>query len=106
MRVAQVFPDSPAQEVGLSRGDFVLELNGRTVADLIASGEIDRAFGASEVGVQVSIVFRHPAGERISADATKRLVTIPTVSLTRVYDVAGRKIGYVFFRNFVQLQAP
>ena len=35
----------------------------------------------------------------------KRLVTIPTVSLTRVYDVRGRRIGYVFFRNFVEPSA-
>ena len=33
---------------------------------------------------------------------TKRLVTIPTVSLSRVFTVDGRKIGYVFFRNFVR----
>jgi C-terminal processing protease CtpA/Prc len=33
---------------------------------------------------------------------TKRLVTIPTVSLTRVYDVGGRRVGYMFFRNFVE----
>ena len=32
----------------------------------------------------------------------KRLVTIPTVSLTRVVEVDGRKVGYLFFRNFVQ----
>jgi C-terminal processing protease CtpA/Prc len=29
-------------------------------------------------------------------------VTIPTVSLTRVYEVAGRRVGYIFFRNFVE----
>jgi hypothetical protein len=32
----------------------------------------------------------------------KRLVTIPTVSLTSVVDIDGRKVGYLFFRNFVQ----
>ena len=32
----------------------------------------------------------------------KRLVTIPTVSLTRVVEVDGRKVGYLFFRNFVR----
>ena len=32
----------------------------------------------------------------------KRLVTIPTVSMTRVYQIAGRRIGYIFFRNFVE----
>ena len=29
-------------------------------------------------------------------------MTIPTVSLTRVVDVDGRKVGYLFFRNFVR----
>ena len=32
----------------------------------------------------------------------KRLVTIPTVSLTKVYSVDGRRVGYLFFRNFVE----
>ena len=102
MRVLQVFPGSPAEDAGLARGDFIVEINGQGVADLIATGAIDGAFGPSEIGVQVSIAFRHPTGSRTSVEIAKRLVTIPTVSLTRVYDVAGRKIGYVFFRNFVQ----
>ena len=42
------------------------------------------------------------SGERRSARMVKRLVTIPTVSLTRVVDVDGRRVGYLFFRNFVQ----
>jgi carboxyl-terminal processing protease len=102
MHVLQVFPDSPAEEAGLARGHVIVSINGRSIADLVASGQIDNAFGAAEIGVQASIVFRNQANERKTADMTKRLVTIPTVSMTRVYDVAGRKVGYVFFRNFVQ----
>lgn len=102
MRVLQVFPDSPAEEAGLARGHVITTINGRSVADLIASGQIDSAFGAAEIGVQASIVFRTETNERKSADLTKRIVTIPTVSMTRVYEVAGRKVGYVFFRNFVE----
>jgi C-terminal processing protease CtpA/Prc len=29
-------------------------------------------------------------------------VTIPTVSLTQTYDANGRRVGYIFFRNFVE----
>ena len=32
----------------------------------------------------------------------KALVTIPTVSQTAVIDSAGRRVGYLHFRNFVQ----
>jgi carboxyl-terminal processing protease len=101
MRVMQVFPDSPAQETGLARGDRIIQINSRTVPDLIATGQIDDAFGPSEVGVEADIVFVH-LNARVRARIIKRLVTIPSVSLTRVYSVEGRKVGYVFFRNFVE----
>ncbi len=102
MRVLQVFDDSPATEAGLARGDRILEINGRRVADLIASGEIANAFGPSDIGVQSTILFESRAGVQRSQTMIKRLVTIPTVSLTRVVkSKGGRRVGYLFFRNFV-----
>lgn len=101
MRVLQVFPDSPASEAELSRGDRIVEIGGRTVSALIASGEIGSAFGPSEIGVESDIVFTSQTGARRPAHLVKRPVTIPTVSLTRVYTVNGRRVGYIFFRNFV-----
>jgi len=102
MRVTQVFEESPASEAGLSRGDRIVEIGGRLVTDLISSGEIGSAFGPSEIGVESDIAFVNQAGKRREAHLIKRLVTIPTVSLTRVYNVNGRRIGYMFFRNFVE----
>jgi C-terminal processing protease CtpA/Prc len=102
LRVLQVFPDSPASETGLARGDSILEIDGRSVPALIALGQIGSAFGASDVGVSSEILFRSTAGIERRERMTKRLVTIPTVSLTRAYDVDGRRVGYVFFRNFVR----
>jgi C-terminal peptidase prc len=102
MRVTQVFPESPASEAGLSRGDLIVEIGGRLVTALISSGEIGSAFGPSEIGVELDIAFVNQTGTRREAHMVKRLVTIPTVSLTRVYNVSGRRVGYVFFRNFVE----
>jgi C-terminal processing protease CtpA/Prc len=99
--VLQVFPDSPALEAGLSRGDRIVEIGGRTVESLVASGEIDSAFGPPDIGVETNIAFNR-AGARRDAHMVKRLVTIPTVSLTKIYNIGGRRIGYIFFRNFVQ----
>jgi carboxyl-terminal processing protease len=101
MRVTQVFPESPASEAGLSRGDRIAEIGGRLVTTLISSGEIGSAFGPSEIGVELDIAFVNQDGTRHDAHMVKRLVTIPTVSLTQVYNVDGRRIGYIFFRNFV-----
>lgn len=102
IRVLQVYDDSPASEAGLSRGDRITAVNGQSVATMVANGTIGGAFGATEVGVASTIDWETPRGERRNARLVKRLVTIPTVSLTRVVDVDGRRVGYLFFRNFVQ----
>lgn len=102
LRVLQVFPDSPASEAGMARGDRIGEINGRSVAQWIESGLIGDAFGASQPGVTAQIVFRSRDGIEHRATLIKRVVTIPTVSLTRTFQVDGRTVGYLFFRNFVE----
>jgi C-terminal peptidase prc len=101
LRITDVFPESPASEAHLSRGDRIVEINGKTVDALLEAGTLGSAFGASEVGVEGQMVVTRGTS-RIEVQMSKRLVTIPTVSLTRVYDVNGRKVGYVSFKNFVQ----
>jgi len=102
IRVLQVYADSPASEAGLSRGDRITTVNGRTIPSMIADGTIGGAFGAADIGVATTIEWETLTGQRRNARMVKRLVTIPTVSLTSVTEVDGRKVGYLFFRNFVQ----
>ena len=101
LRVLQAFPDSPASEAGLARGDRILAIGGRPIGELIDSGSIDAAVGAADVGVSVQLQYRSLAGVTRTAQITKRIVTIPTVSQTQAYVVGGRRVGYIFFRNFV-----
>ena len=102
IRVLQVFPDSPASEAGLARGARIVAIDGRPVADIMADGLLDLAFGPAEAGAASTIDFVPLGGERRSTRLVKRVVTIPTVSHTRVYQVNGRRVGYIFFRNFVR----
>jgi len=101
LRVAQVFPDSPASQAGLERGATFLEIAGRTVADYIARGDLGNAFGPSDIGFAVPVRFVDLAGVQRSATLVKRLVTIPTVSMTKIFEIDGKRVGYVHFRNFV-----
>lgn len=101
IRVMQVYDDSPASEAGLLRGDRIITVNGQSVAALVTNGTIGSAFGAADIGVVTTIEWEALDGQRRSARMVKRLVTIPTVSLTRVVEVDGRRVGYLFFRNFV-----
>ena len=102
IRVLQVYDDSPAMEAGLSRGDRITHVNGKAIAQMVGDGTIDNAFGASEIGVTATIDFEKLSGERRQARMMKRLVTIPTVSHTRVVEVDGRRVGYLVFANFVE----
>jgi len=102
LRLTEVYPESPASEAGLRRGYRIEAINGVSVADLVARGEIGGAFGPSEIGYSILVSFRDLAGAQGEVRMTKRLVTIPTVSGTRVFDVDGRRVGYLVFRNFVR----
>lgn len=100
--ILQVFPESPASDAQLGRGDRIVAVDGRSVVSLVASGEIDGVFGAPEAGVSVSldVVSRDGLARRVTV--SKRAVTIPPVSLTRVFSVNGRVVGYILFRQFVR----
>ena len=105
IRVLQVYDASPALEAGLSRGDRITHVNGQSVESMVLNGTIGNAFGPTEIGVEAEISFLKPTSEERSARMVKRLVTIPTVSLTHVVDIDGRKVAYLFFRNFVRPSA-
>lgn len=101
LNVLQVFPESPASEAGMSRGDRIVEINGHAVADLVRTGTIGSAFGANAEGVSAAVAVRSRQGVERRFTMTKRVVTIPTVSLTRTFRVDGGTVGYLLFRNFV-----
>ena len=102
VRIAQIFTGSPAAEAGIERGDYLVSINDRPVADLVRTGDINTIFGPNQAGVVVRLSWRNLDGAAFDASLTKRAVTIPTVSDVRVYDLRrGGRVGYIFFRNFV-----
>jgi carboxyl-terminal processing protease len=100
--VLQVWQGSPAEDAGLSRGDRILQVNGSSVATLVANGALSAAFGPDTVGQTATIVFDKPSGERRTASMVKRVVNYPPVSVSRLFEVDGRKVGYLVFNTFVQ----
>src|ERR1051325_8861495 len=58
LRISDVFPDSPASEANLARGDRIVEINGQSVAELLDDGGLGDVFGASDIGVEGQLVLR------------------------------------------------
>jgi len=102
MRLSQVFPESPASEAGLRRGDRILAINGRTIADLLAADALGAAFGRAVPHTEVVLDWKPAEGPDKHATLVKRVVTIPTVSGLKMFEVDRRKVGYLVFSNFVE----
>jgi C-terminal processing protease CtpA/Prc len=100
-RITEVYPGSPASEAGLERGAHILVVNGRSLASLVSTGDINTIFGPSTVGTVGTMQFRDVGGAVHDVQMTKRTVTIPTANLPRTFASGGRVVGYINFRNFV-----
>jgi carboxyl-terminal processing protease len=101
IRVADVYAGGPAADAGLERGAGILEVNGRSAASLISTGETSSIFGPAQVGVSAHVLFRDRAGADHDVQMVKRTVTIPTVAVTTTIASGGRVVGYLLLENFV-----
>lgn len=106
MWITQVFSGSPAAAAGFARGVEILEVDGRTIAEIEANEGIGDAFGEREVGFTQTFLLQAIGGQPFSTTATKAIVTIDPVPQHRVIDAAGLKIGYVEFRTFINTAPP
>ena len=101
LQLTDVYPGSPAAGAGFVRGGYILSINGTPVANLIANNQLAAAFGAADVGVQVTLDYQSPSGATQTVTLTKTVVTQPNVSLVQSFNAGGRKVGYFFFQNFI-----
>lgn len=105
LRVAFIFPGSPADLAGIVRGDTIVSVNGTAALD-----NVSLPWGENEPGVTESIEVR-PLGAAADATPTPFEITrdwfdIATVPQRSVIDVNGTKVGYLHFKSFVDPSIP
>jgi C-terminal processing protease CtpA/Prc len=101
LRVAFIYPESPAEQAGIARGDTIVSVNGTPALD-----RVSLPWGENEPGVVESIEVL-PLGAAADAtptaiDLTRDWFTIATVPQTAVIDAQGTKVGYLHFKSFVE----
>lgn len=106
MRFSRVFADSPANMVGgFSRGQTVVSLDGRAIADIIANEGVNAVLDNDTVQFEVQEL----DGTILPPVAvTKDIVTIDPVPQWRVIDMgAGNPpVGYMEFATFISTADP
>ncbi|HEX5339722.1 MAG TPA: S41 family peptidase [Gammaproteobacteria bacterium] len=102
LQLSDVYPGSPAANAGMVRGDIILAIDGVAVPILLARGALGAAYGATTVGVEVTLEFEHAAGDIHTATLSKAVVTQPNVSRVQVFTDGTHKVGYFFFQNFIE----
>ncbi|MDH3620009.1 MAG: S41 family peptidase [Gammaproteobacteria bacterium] len=100
MRFTRVFVDSPANTVGgFERGQTVLTIDGRTIADIRANEGINAALDNATVEFEI----RNLDTSTYTVSVTKDIVTINPIPQWRVIDMGPGvpPVGYMEFATFV-----
>lgn len=96
--LTSVFAASPAAAAGLERGQQVLRLNGRTIAEIQAGTGLDAVLSESTLEFQM----RRPDGSEFTFVIAKGQVTIDPVPQWRLIDRQdGTSVGYFELSTFI-----
>jgi carboxyl-terminal processing protease len=101
LRVAVVFPDTPAERAGIKVGDLIVAVDGKSIAGLPSEASTARIKGPIGTDVELTVV---PAGggKPNQIKVQRASVRIPAVDGTLMRDPEGEKIAYVAFHIFSQ----
>lgn len=95
IEVTGVFDGSPAKEVGLQKGDIILQVD-ELVSDFYNYEDIVKAVKGEE-GTEVSIkIYRPTTEETLDFVVVRKAVDVPTVASVVFED----KIGYMYINSF------
>lgn len=98
LRFLSVFAGSPAAAAGFVRGQRVVMLNGRTIAEIESNEGVGELFALQSLEFTV----RRPDGSEFEATVDKGLVTIDPVPLTRILPLqGGNSVGYLLLTSFI-----
>lgn len=102
LRLALVYPASPAGAAGLRRGDRVLALNGIDVEEIVADDRWAELIGPEEEGHEISLTIERPGEEPFTIPVQKAWYGLTTVLSPRVVKVGSSNVGYLMLTTFIE----
>jgi carboxyl-terminal processing protease len=98
LKVLRVFDGSPAQDVGIRRGDFILGVNGHSIAGVNSEVATSRIKGPA--GTAVTLRVFTPGADRDRTVKVKRERIEVPVARGRMVERDGHKVGVVELLSF------
>ncbi|MFQ5548488.1 MAG: S41 family peptidase [Woeseia sp.] len=102
LRFTRVFASSPAAQAGFARGQRILELGGRTIADIQANEGVGVVFGQSPL----TFLIRRLDNTEYTATVSHGIVTIDPLPQWRTIPTASGMVGYVELATFISTADP
>lgn len=96
LRVRYVYAQSPAGKAGVERGWKLTTINGQSVKSLSDDALISAFYEATST----TFGFQKPDGSTATAPLTTATYTLNTILYNKIYEVAGKKVGYFVFNSF------
>lgn len=106
VRLTRVFSGSPAANAGLGRGQRILSLGGRTVAEIEAAEGIGAVFADNPI---LEFEMQRPDGSQFTTTITKDIVTIdPLPQDGQLIDMGPGvpPVGYIELAQFISTAEP
>ncbi len=100
LRMALVYEDSPAYNVGIRRGMQVKSVNGVSVKQIEDEKRWDTIFGKNEKGVEVVFELEYN-GTVKEYRAAKSSVQLRSVFAASFHKIAEKQVGYLYFDRFI-----
>ncbi len=95
--ITYVYPNAPASDAGLKRGDLFVQLNG---ANITQKNYLDLIYGSS-----IEVTKGKLTESGIAPDTTVNLVSaeldLDPVLISKVIEQHGKKIGYLFYAQYI-----
>lgn len=97
--VERVFPDTPAAEVGLHRGDVISHVNARDIRNLATSSEANRSLGEAVDSGLINLRVRRKAAT-LALELEPRLIDFARVQGLPQGEMLADNVGYIYLPTF------